>query len=539
MATSQGQDIILCQLCPNPVEHHCNLCHVDLCFNCILTHMADKTKRHEIVEFMNRKEGPVLPECKSHDKTLCETFCNDCHEPTCVLCVITTHKKHDITEIKSIIENFKRRIIADVEEMENTILPKYETNFGISNSSKDFDKVLNAIQDQEDNICKVVREIGSQLKDEVAEQKREFEQKKNEVQTTVAKEREELDSVMKMNKSILKSNDAKRILTYRSNNEQFRGGPKQMQITYPMFLSGNVNRNQLQVMFGSLQRSSNLAIEGKHDMLKLMSNPVVVSTIQTPYGKKNKLWRILCDEAGKIWVTGNDEKIYQLDKKGSILKSKYVSMYVTALSLSVEKELIFSAFRPDTKVYSYDGNVVRTVVDLGQWCPSGLCHSANGDLLVSMRSFDMTQSRVVRYSGTTETMVIQNDRQRKQLFSVGITQVLLLTENGNGDVCVADNAAKAVVVVNASAELRFKYHGNRSPKSNYKSFQPCQIATDVNQQILISDHANDIVHVIDRDGTFLRYIEYTCNGGLSIDPEHNLIAGNWKSGEIRIIRYLQ
>ena len=108
MATSQGQDIIRCQLCPNPVEHHCNLCHVDLCFNCILTHMADKTKRHEIVEFVNRKEGPVLPECNSHDKTLCETFCNDCHEPTCVLCVTTTHKKHDITDIKSIIKNLKR-----------------------------------------------------------------------------------------------------------------------------------------------------------------------------------------------------------------------------------------------------------------------------------------------------------------------------------------------------------------------------------------------------------------------------------------------
>ena len=37
---------------------------------------------------------------------------------------------------------------------------------------------MNAIQDQEDNICKVVREIGSRLKDEVAKQKREFEQKK-------------------------------------------------------------------------------------------------------------------------------------------------------------------------------------------------------------------------------------------------------------------------------------------------------------------------------------------------------------------------
>ena len=205
----------------------------------------------------------------------------------------------------------------------------------------------------------------------------------------------------------------------------------------------------------------------------------------------------------------------------------------------MDKELIFSACTSDTKVYSYDGNVMRTVVDLGQWCPRGLCHSGNGDLQVSMRSKDETQSRVVRYSGTTETMVIQNDRQGKPMFSVRSTAVLLMTENGNGDICVSDYDGKAVVVVNASGELRFKYQGNTSPKPNYKSFQPYQIATDVNQQILINEDSNDIVHVIDRDGKFLRYIEYPCSGGLSIDPEHNLIAGNLMSGEIRIIRYLQ
>ena len=470
---------------------------------------------------------------------MCETFCNDCHEPTCVRCVTTTHKKHDITDIKSIIENFKRRITADVEEMENTIRPKYKQTVAIGNSSKEFDRVMNAIQDQEDNICKVVREIGSRLKDEVAKQKSEFEQKKNEVQSTVAKEREKLDSVMKMNKSILKSNDAKRILTYRSNNEQFRGGPKQMQISYPMFLSGKVNRNQLRVMFGSLQKPNNLETDGKHDMRKPMSNPVVVSTIQTPYGKETELWRILCDEAGKIWISGNDKKLYQIDQSGSIKKTVSVSNDVLALSLSVGKELIFSAGWTDTKVYRYNGNVVRTVVDLGQWCPRGLCHSVNGDLLVSMRSVDKTQSRVIRYSGTTETMVIQNDRQGKPMFSVRSTAVLLMTENGNGDICVADHAGKAVVVVNASGELRFNYQGNLNPKPHYESFQPFQIATDVNQQIIINDVSNDIVHVIDRDGKFLRYIEYPCNGGLSIDPDHNLLAGNHKSGEIRIIRYLQ
>ena len=321
MATSQGQDIIRCQLCPEPVEHHCNLCHVDLCVNCVSVHLKDKSKRHEVADFIHRKEELILSECKSHDTKLCEVYCNDCQEPSCVLCVTTAHKKHDISDIKSIVENLKRSIIVDVEELENIIRPKYTKDFTISNSGAEFDKVMNAIQDQEDKICKVVREIGSQLKDEVAKQKREFEQKNEEVQLTVAKEGQELESVIKTNKGILKSNDAKCILTYQSKNEQFRGGPKQVQLSYPMFLPGTIRENQLQEIFGSLQRSSNLASDGKHGMPKLMSNSVVVSTIQTPYGKKTKLWRVLCDEAGKIWICGTNKRIYQIDQSGSILKT--------------------------------------------------------------------------------------------------------------------------------------------------------------------------------------------------------------------------
>ena len=42
-------------------------------------------------------------------------------------------------------------------------------------------------------------------------------------------------------------------------------------------------------MFGSLQRSSNLAAEGKHGMQTLMPNPVGLSTIPTPFEKKGKI----------------------------------------------------------------------------------------------------------------------------------------------------------------------------------------------------------------------------------------------------------
>ena len=51
------------------------------------------------------------------------------------------------------------------------------------------------------------------------------------------------------------------------------------------------------------------------------------------------------------------------------------------------------------------------------------------------------------------------------MFSVGKTDCLLLAENGNGDICVADFAGEAVAVVKPSGELRFKYQGNPSKQS--------------------------------------------------------------------------
>ena len=447
MATSQEQNVVLCKLCPNPAEHQCNLCNVHLCPNCILKHRMDRTKRHNVVEFINR---------------------------------------------------------------------------GIFQGNTEFGIAIDAIQDQEDNICKVVRKIGSLLKQKVAKQKKEWEQMKNEVQSSTTKEEQELKTDRPTSRGILKSND-------------FKKGQKQPY--YPLFFSGKVKVNQLQEMFGSLKRSICLAPGVTFGMKIQMSTPSVLSSIQTPYKKKKMFNSVFCKEREKIWISGSEGTIFQIDQCGSILEKITVRSEVFALSLNDENELTFTTALSDTKIYRICDGVVGTFNDLVQWYPVGLCHSANGDLLVSMRS--TSQSRVVRQFGTENAKIIQNDGKGKPLFSVGVVKALFLAENGNGDICVADLAGAAVVVVNADRKLRFKYQGNLTFESNYKSFAPRHIATDVNHHILINDDSNDIAHVIDSDGNFLRYIEYPCNGGLSIDLDHNLVFGDEKKGIIRIIKYLQ
>lgn len=537
MASTQGQDVVLCQLCPNPVEHHCNLCHVDLCPPCTLRHLSDKTNRHEIVEFINRKKGPVLPECDTHRKNRCEMYCKDCRQPTCALCVKTLHPKHNLTDMGEIIENSKQQIIADLAELENVIVPKYK-NFTPGIPCAEFDKVISAIQDQEDKICKVAHDIGVKLRDEVTKQQRESEQKNKEMQTLAVKTEKELNKIIKDNKKVIKTRDAKAIMSYKSRNREFRDGMKISSLSCPNFVPVLVNENHILDMFGKLQLHYSFVSDKQRNVLQLMETPVPIKEIKSPYGNKSELWRIACDGTGKIWVSGNDSTINQLDRDGSILKTIILSVNAIGLSLNVQQELVFIKGWGDTKVFKYENNSVVTLLELSNWQPKGLCHTVNGNLLVSMRSLNNAKSRVVRYSGSTEIQVIENDIQGNRLFSVYSDLILHLTENGNGDICIADNAAKAVLVLDSSGDLRFTYRGNIMAKLKYNRFRPSKIVND-KLHILINDTSMDIVHIIDCDGNFIQYIEYPCTGGISVDTDHNLVIGELKTGKIRIIKYLE
>ncbi|XP_061165674.1 uncharacterized protein LOC133174585 [Saccostrea echinata] len=104
-----------------------------------------------------------------------------------------------------------------------------------------------------------------------------------------------------------------------------------------------------------------------------------------------------------------------------------------------------------------------------------------------MRSIDKTQSRVVRYSGTTEIQTIQYDSQGRPLFSTGDNQTVLhLTENSNGDICVADHVGGAVIVVNSSGGLQFN-HVNSTPTDHS----------------LVSTDSATIHHLLDKQMSYL------------------------------------
>lgn len=140
------------------------------------------------------------------------------------------------------------------------------------------------------------------------------------------------------------------------------------------------------------------------------------------------------------------------------------------------------------------------------WRPSNICLTSSGDLLVIMNGIDNERTKLVRFSGSKEIQSIQYNDKGQSLYSSGCYNTRYITENRNFDICVADWKAGAVVVVDRVGKHRFTYTGHTSSVSE-EPMDPRGIATDSLCQILAADCGNHLIHILDQDGQFLRYID--------------------------------
>ncbi|XP_062604519.1 E3 ubiquitin-protein ligase TRIM71-like isoform X2 [Saccostrea cucullata] len=558
---TSAQDVMRCDLCETAVvQMHCDTCLVNLCTACIGKHiLTGESKDHKVVKFQDRKSTLLYPECTTHNKERCKMHCKQCNIPVCISCIESNqHLGHELSNILRILDKKKDIFKKERNELNETIYPTYQdiasdVQNKISQLEKEYGDLSTAItkhgEDWHREIDKLVNELKAEVDVMKNTQLQTLQKYLDEINKTMSDIKDEIDSI----EMAIDTNDLSNLFTITSNVQRYRNLPSRIMLSLPKFIPRKLQGEELTKLFGSL--SSRSLTSDKHGysmkttqkspeagssppVKQLLDQPKTVTTIDTGY---RELYNVTCLSDEEIWTSGFDStmKLYSINQ-GSLLKSITTKSGNGPQDIAVTKsgDLIYTDSW-DKTVNIVNNEKIEEVIRLKNWRPYGVCSTSSGDFLVIMDSDDNKQSKVLRYSGSTEKQTIQFDDKGKPLYSFRHYDIHYITENRNLDICVSDSGAKAVVVVNQAGKLRFRYTGY-TPAPKNKPFSPRGITTDSQSHILTADDNNHCVHIIDQDGQFLRYIDCGLSRPwrLCIDTNDNLFVAQCLNKQVKKIKYL-
>jgi hypothetical protein len=469
----------------------------------------------------------------------------------CSLCAVSSekHKGHTFLTLSEMHSERKADIAKDSEEIENIISPTYEEmaqdlETQIANLDGIYMEFTTVVTKHGDELHKEIDNVIKRMQKEIEEMKT----KHLEILKKHLGEIKQIQSLIEQSLITLKkmeeSNEVSETMEYRSQDQEFRKLPPKVRVSLSTFSPNTIDSEQLYKSLGSLIPVSFTTDENGYTLKgtetsprELMEEPELVTTINTGF---ENLRNVTCLSEEEFWTSakGSDMKCFNVQHAVfNTLKTKS-GEWPRSLAVTHNGNLVYTDTIAKT-VNKVKSGQTEVVIRLQGWKPNNLCVTSDDDLLVTMFSEDKTQSKVVRYSGSTEKQTIQYDDEGQPLYS-GNSNTKYISENRNFDICVADWGAGAVLVVSQTGKLQSKYTGHSSATKN-KNFKPWGIATDSQSQILTSDRNNHCIHILDQNGQFLRYID-NCDlknpYGLCVKKMF-LFVTEFDSGNVKKIKYMK
>ncbi|XP_034315582.2 tripartite motif-containing protein 3-like [Magallana gigas] len=550
---TSAQDVHRCDLCETAIaQSYCDFCHVNLCKPCIGEHISDEYETHKIVRFQDRKSTLLYPKCITHTPKNCEHQCKNCDNIfVCSSCTASEqHRGHIFVEVLEVYKSKKEVIEKDTENLQNLITPKYDE------IALDLEKQLASLEGGYEKLTSAMSKQGEQWHREIDivinKMKTKIGEIKEKHRDILQKHLEEINQIQSLiNKTLLAMSEIKEsrevtpTIEYSSKISEFSKLPSQIKVTLPTFIPNLIDREQLESLYGQItplssatEESLSSINEPNTSVNELLDEPELVATIKTGH---TNIYNVTWLNENKFWTSGLRKEIKCFNIDGSLHQTKTTTSGEQPRDLVIDSNgnLLYTGSTSNTVKKIKNGQADELILfGLPRWVLVHLCVTSTGDLLVTMYNDDEIQSKVVRYSGFTEKQTIQFDDESKPLYS-GSDDLKYITENRNHDICVADCDATAVVVVDQDGKFRWRYTGYPSVVTKHP-FKPAGIATDSQSRILTSDHFNLRIHILNKKGQFLRYID-NCDlknpWGVCVDNNDNLLVCECYNGNVKKIKY--
>ncbi|XP_078327166.1 uncharacterized protein LOC144623061 [Crassostrea virginica] len=539
-----AQEDIECGLCRNPVSSFCRKCEVNLCDSCIPNHLRVKSKTgHVIVNFTTKYEDDDLCFCELHPQYECSSYCKTCEVPICLHC--TAHKSHQISELSDKIEELLKGIARESDRLQSF---RHQLETVLDHTTKQFSSLSSFYQKRKDEVTakgqesyrqieKTVKNLHQELDDLKKENKAELLQQKGEIEEMIGTAVE----MIRKATNIQASKNVKQMEKFKPVIEQRETLKEITQYTFPTFYECKIDGHYLQTYFGYIEKMKekkmslyeNRFIPDTDSGRKILEVPSVSSVIDMGFladKNINYLYDMAVTDDQKVWMGGNSTELKLFDLQGHLHRTIPVTdqgMYICMYN----KQLVYSDMKNKAVKKISDDDTVVTMFTTGDWKPYGITGSASGDLLVYLQKDD--QCKVVRYSSTgTVLQEIQHDSHCQPLYQ----DPFYIAENVNGDIIVTDFKKKIVIVVDRLGIFRYTY----SRKDNV--LDASSVATDSVGHVYVTDYQGDKIHMLDRDGRFLRYI--IPEGGIKnpravcMVGDGEMIVGECRTGLAKRIKFL-
>lgn len=257
-----AQDVARCTLCVMAVAPmHCDICHIDLCKDCVVNHISDVTKDHKVVPLKHRGPIPNYPKCPTHTTKHCELYCEQCDIPVCLQCVSSElHNGHCFIDVLKKLKMKKDAMQKDLQELKSIYsnyqdiacsipVQKAELNENSKNLKIAISKQGEDLHREIDNVIKA---MASDLDEMGSEQLAVLQKQEDKITCKIS----EITQTITNLTNILDSNDVTLVSKYKCKNDEFKSLPSIIKVTFPKFTPQNVNRDHIYQQIGSLSAMS-------------------------------------------------------------------------------------------------------------------------------------------------------------------------------------------------------------------------------------------------------------------------------------------